>query len=186
MTRILGISGSLRAGSFNTSLLRAAQSVAPAGVELELATLHGIPLYDGDLEQREGIPAAVTQLKDKAAASDGVIIATPEYNNSVPGVLKNAMDWLSRPPEDIARVYAGKPFALIGATPSGWGTLLAQNAWLGILRHVGATHWAGGRVVISKAHQAFDAQGKLTDEAALKSLTAFVAGFAAFAAAQKR
>ena len=97
MARILGISGSLRAGSYNTALLRAAHSVAPAGVDLEVATLQGIPLYDGDLEQSDGLPAAVTALKDKIAASDAVLLVTPEYNNGIPGVFKNAIDWLSRP-----------------------------------------------------------------------------------------
>jgi NAD(P)H-dependent FMN reductase len=181
MTRILGISGSLRAGSFNTALLRAAQSLAIEGIELEVATLHGIPLYDGDLEQREGIPAAVTALKEKVVASQGVILATPEYNSSVPGVLKNAIDWLSRPPEDIPRVYGGRPFALIGATPSGFGTILSQNAWLGVLRHLGARQWAG-RMMVSRAGQAFDASGRLTDEAVAKQLREFVAKFAADAA----
>lgn len=182
MIRILGISGSLRAGSLNTALLRAAQSLQVEGVELEVATLHGIPLYDGDLEQREGIPAAVTALKDRILASQGVILATPEYNNSLPGVLKNTTDWLSRPPDDIARIYGGRPFALIGASPSGFGTILAQNAWLGVLRHLGARYWSGGRVMVSRAGQAFDASGRLTDEAVARQLGDFVAKFAAFAA----
>ena len=91
MVRILGISGSLRAGSFNTALLRAAQELAVPGMELELATLHGIPLYDGDLEQRDGVPAAVQALKARVLASDGLLLATPEYNNGIPGVFKNAI-----------------------------------------------------------------------------------------------
>lgn len=182
MTRILGISGSLRSASLNTALLRAAQALSITGVELEIATLHGIPLYDGDLEQREGIPAAVTALKEKVIASQGVILATPEYNSSVPGVLKNAIDWLSRPPEDIPRVYGGRPFALIGATPSGFGTILSQNAWLGVLRHLGTRQWAG-RMMVSRAGQVFDAGGRLTDEAVAGQLREFVAKFAADAAA---
>lgn len=84
MVRILGISGSLRAGSFNTALLRVAQELAVPGIELELATLHGIPLYDGDLEQREGLPQAVVALKERVLASDGLLLATPEYNNGIP------------------------------------------------------------------------------------------------------
>ena len=94
MARILGISGSLRAGSFNTALLRAAQELAVPGVELELATLHGVPLYDGDLEAREGLPPAVQALKARVLASDALLLATPEYNNGIPGVFKNAIDWL--------------------------------------------------------------------------------------------
>ena len=183
MTRILGISGSLRAGSFNTALLRAATAHAPEGVELQIATLHGIPLYDGDLEQREGIPAAVDALKQQIFASDGVILATPEYNNSLPGVFKNALDWLSRPPDDIARVFGGRAYAVIGASPSGFGTILAQNAWLCVLRHLGARHWSGGRVMVSRAGQVFDAGGQLTDPAVGQQLQDFLGKFAAFAGA---
>jgi NAD(P)H-dependent FMN reductase len=181
MTRILGISGSLRAGSLNTALLRAAQGLQVEGVELQIATLHGIPLYDGDLEQREGIPAAVSALKEKVVASQGVILATPEYNSSVPGVLKNAIDWLSRPPADIGRTFGGRPFALMGASPSGFGTILSQDAWLSVLRHLGAQQWAGARLMVSHAGNAFDAEGRLTDEGVQKKLGEFVAKFAAFA-----
>jgi NAD(P)H-dependent FMN reductase len=117
MTRILGISGSLRDGSFNTALLRTARPLVGAGVEFEIATLHGIPLYDGDAEARDGLPPAVVALKEKLAAADGVLLATPEYNNGIPGVFKNAIDWLSRPANDIARVFGNRPFALIGASP---------------------------------------------------------------------
>ena len=98
MIKILGISGSLRAQSYNTALLKVAKSLASDDVELEIATLHGIPLYDGDLEHREGIPAAVKALKDRILANDGVLLSTPEYNNGIPGVFKNAIDWMSRTP----------------------------------------------------------------------------------------
>jgi chromate reductase, NAD(P)H dehydrogenase (quinone) len=179
MTRILGISGSLRAGSFNTALLRAAQAVADASVELEIATLHGIPLYDGDLEQREGLPAAVTALKEKIVACDGVLLATPEYNNGIPGVFKNAIDWLSRPPADAPRVFAGRPFAVIGASPGGFGTILAQNAWLPVLRTLGVRHWTGGRLLVSRAQKVFDAAGAVQDEAVAQQLAKFLADFAA-------
>lgn len=108
MTRILGISGSLRKDSYNTALLRAAQSQVGPDVEFDIATLHGIPLYDGDLEQREGVPGPVTTLKERIMASDGVLLATPEYNNGIPGVFKNAVDWLSRPGSDIPRVFGGR------------------------------------------------------------------------------
>jgi NAD(P)H-dependent FMN reductase len=115
MTTILGISGSLRAGSYNTALLRAAQALAAPGVTLEAVTLHGIPLYDGDVERRDGLPAAVLQLKQRIIASDGVLLVTPEYNSGIPGVFKNAIDWLSRPAADIPRVFGDRPFALAGA-----------------------------------------------------------------------
>ncbi len=181
MSRILGISGSLRRDSYNTALLNAARALADASVHLEVATLHDIPLYDGDLEQREGIPAAVVALKERIVASDGVLIATPEYNNGIPGVVKNAIDWLSRPPADAARVFRDRPFAVAGASPGGFGTILAQAAWLPVLRTLGVRHWSGGRLMVSRANQAFDEQGGIREEALRAQVKAFVDGFAAFA-----
>ncbi|QNN46906.1 NAD(P)H-dependent oxidoreductase [Thermomonas brevis] len=182
MTRILGISGSLRAGSFNTALLRAAQRAAGDGIDLDIATLHGIPLYDGDVEVSEGIPAAVAALKDRIAASDGVLLATPEYNNGVPGVFKNAIDWCSRPPADIPRVFGERPFALIGASPGGFGTILSQAHWLPVLKTLGVRLWSGQKLMVSRAGQAFDGDGDLADDKAREQLASFLLGFAAFAA----
>ena len=182
MTQILGLSGSLRAGSFNTSLLRAAQSRVPQGVTLEVATLHGIPLYDGDVEASEGLPAAVTALKEKIASSDGVLLASPEYNNGIPGVFKNGIDWLSRPASDAARIFGRRPFAVIGASPGGFGTILAQAAWLPVLRTLGVRHWNGGRLMVSRAQQAFDQQGLLVDPRVTAQLEQYLAGFAQFIA----
>jgi NAD(P)H-dependent FMN reductase len=184
VTKILGISGSLRAGSFNTALLRAAKASAAAGVDLEIATLHGIPLYDGDVEVRDGLPDAVVKLKEKFVASDGVLLVTPEYNNSIPGVFKNAIDWLSRPPSDISRVFKNRPVAIIGASPGGFGTILSQNAWLPVLRTLGVRHWAGGRLMVSRAGQVFDEKGGLKDDSVREQVTKFVAGFAAYATTQ--
>lgn len=181
MTRILGISGSLRAGSFNTALLHAAQSLAGPDVQFDAVTLHGIPLYDGDAEQRDGLPDAVVALKDRIVASDGVLLCTPEYNNGIPGVFKNAIDWLSRPAEDIPRVFGDRPFAVIGASPGGFGTILAQNAWLPVLRTLRVRYWAGGRLQVSRAHQMIDADGELADETTRKQLEVFTQGFAQFA-----
>jgi NAD(P)H-dependent FMN reductase len=181
MTRILGISGSLRAGSYNTALLRAAQEAAGDGVALDAATLHGIPLYDGDVEARDGIPDAVVALKARIVASDGVLLFTPEYNNGVPGVFKNAIDWLSRPPEDAARVFADRPFALAGASPGGFGTILSQAHWLPVLKTLGVRLWAGQKLLVSRAGGAFDADGRLTDDKVREQLAGFVRGFAAFA-----
>jgi len=181
MTRILGISGSLRAGSYNTALLRAAQALTVDGVDIDVATLHGIPLYDGDLEQREGLPTAVTALKERIAASDGVLLVTPEYNNGIPGVFKNAIDWLSRPPNDSARIFGDRAFAVIGASPGGFGTILAQAAWLPVLRTLSVRHWNGGRLMVARASKVFDEQGAIQDEALREQLRKFVAGFAAFA-----
>ncbi len=179
MTRLLGISGSLRAGSLNTALLRAAQQGAGPDVHIDIATLHGIPLYDGDEEAKSGIPAAVTALREKIYASDGILLATPEYNGGVPGVLKNGIDWLSRGAES-KKVYYGRPFALLGATPGGLATLGSQNAWLPILKKLGAQVWSGGSIMMSRAPSLMDASGEYTDEATLRLLAEFVAGFAAF------
>lgn len=180
MTAIVGISGSLRKGSFNTALLRAARDLAPDGVELTVATIDGIPLYDADLEESNGIPASVSALKDRIAAADGLLLATPEYNNSLPGPFKNAIDWLSRPPEDVARVFAGKPVALIGASPGGFGTTLGQAAWLPVLRTLGTQPWFGKRLLVSRAADMFDDKGAVCDAALREQIAGFVAGFADF------
>lgn len=181
MVSILGISGSLRAGSLNTALLHAAAEVAPESVSLEVATLHGIPLYDGDAETAEGIPAAVEALKAKWRAADAVLLSTPEYNNGIPGVFKNAIDWLSRPSSGIAPLFGDKPVAVIGASPGGFGTILAQEAWWPVLRTLRTRTWFGGRLMVSRAGAAFDADGNLVDEKVREQLRGFVEGFAGFA-----
>lgn len=179
MAALLGISGSLRQGSFNTSLLGAAAKLMPAGSTLELATLHGIPLYDGDLETRDGIPEAVQALKQRIKACDAVLLATPEYNNGMPGVLKNAIDWLSRPAEEIPDVFGGRAIAVIGASPGGFGTILAQNAWLPVLRTLGTKPWFGGRLMVSRAGQVFNDAGEMVDEKMKAQLQRFLQGFVA-------
>ena len=185
MTRILGISGSLRAGSFNTALLRAAQDVAGDGIELGIATLHGIPLYDGDAEARDGEPDAVTTLKQRIIASDGVLLVTPEYNNGIPGVFKNGIDWLSRGSPRIPEVFGDRAFALIGASPGGFGTILSQNHWLPVLKTLGVRLWAGNRLMVSRAGSVFDAEGTMVDDKVRGQLAGFVQGFAAFASAPR-
>lgn len=186
MTRLIGISGSLRSASYNTALLRAAATMMPAGSELVPGTIKGIPLYDADVEATQGIPAAAAELKDAIAAADGLLIATPEYNNSIPGVLKNAIDWLSRPPADIRRVFGGKPVALIGASPGGFGTILSQNAWLPVLRTLGTEPWFQGRLLVSRAATVFDDKGELRDQGVREQLAKFIEGFTAFAQSQQR
>jgi len=178
VTRILGLSGSLRRHSFNSGLLRAAAQVVPEGSTLEIGSIAEIPLYDGDVEA-EGIPASVAALKQQVAQADALLLVSPEYNNGIPGVFKNAIDWLSRPSRDIARIFGGKPVALIGASPGNFGTILSQAAWLPVLRTLGADHWAGGRLLVSHAGQVFDAEGNLTDEAIRERLRLYLEGFVA-------
>lgn len=180
MVKLLGISGSLRAHSFNTALLRAAQATAGAGVQLEAATLHGVPLYDGDVEQQQGTPEAVRTLKERILASNGLLLVTPEYNNGVPGVFKNAIDWLSRPTPGLPDVFKDRPVAVIGASPGGFGTILSQNHWLPVLRTLGVRQWSGGRLLVSRAGTVFAADGSLQDDAIRRQLAEFVEGFAAF------
>ena len=180
MTRVIGLSGSLRSGSYNTALLRAATRLMPEDAVLEVG--HD-PRHPALLRRRgseTGIPAPVAALKDQIAAADGLLLITPEYNNSIPGVFKNAIDWLSRPPADIGRVFGGRPVAVIGASPGGFGTILAQNAWLPVLRTLGTEPWFGGRLLVSRAQGVFNSAGALTDAAVEGQLRQFLEGFVAF------
>jgi chromate reductase, NAD(P)H dehydrogenase (quinone) len=185
MTSIVGLCGSLRRGSFNRMLLRAAVEAAPPGTAINPESIREIPLYDGDVEEERGVPAAVRRLKDRIAEADGVLIVTPEYNNSMPGVLKNAIDWLSRPAADIPRVFHGRPVAIIGATPGSGGTALSQAAWLPVVRVLGMRPWFEGGVLIRDAGTVFTSDGRVTDATILHRIQAFVEGFAAFVAGQQ-
>jgi chromate reductase, NAD(P)H dehydrogenase (quinone) len=179
MTKVLGISGSLRRGSYNSALLRAATRLMPPESTLEIASIRGIPLYDGDVEA-QGIPAVVAQLKEAIIAADGVLLVTPEYNNSLPGVFKNAIDWLSRPVADVKRVFGGRRFAVIGASPGGFGTVLSQTAWLPVLRTLGTQPWFGARLLVARAGGVFDEGGNLKDTVVEEQLKQFLAGYVGF------
>jgi len=176
MTKILGIAGSLRRGSFNAALLRAATELMPAGSSLDTGTIQDIPLYDFDLEQK-GIPQAVARLKEQIVAADGLLLVTPEYNNSIPGVFKNAIDWLSRPPSDAPRIFGGRAVTLIGASPGNFGTLSAQRAWLPVLRTLRTRPWFGAPLYVSGAAKVFDESGRLTDEGVRRRLAELLEGF---------
>ena len=186
MVKLIGVSGSLRQGSFNASLLRAAAELMPPAAKLAIGTLRGVPLYDADVEASEGIPAAVVALKESLAGADGLLLATPEYNNSIPGVTKNAIDWMSRPASDIARVFRGKPVALMGASPGGFGTILGQNAWLPVFRTLGAQLWSEGRLLVSRASTVFANDGTLSDPKVRQALQGFLADYVAFVQSNRR
>jgi chromate reductase len=157
---ILGIAGSLRKHSWNRAVLRAAQQLVPEGVELKIFELDGIPLFNQDDEPHP--PARVTELKPAIRAANAILIATPEYNYSVPGVLKNAIDWASRPYGDSA--WSGKPVAILGASPGTLGTVRAQMALRQMSVFLDMHPLNQPEVMITNAHEKFDAQGNLTDE----------------------
>jgi chromate reductase len=161
---VLGISGSLRKGSYNTLALRAAQQLAPPGMQIEIADIRAIPMYDDDLRE-QGVPAAVQALREKVRAADGVLLVTPEYNFSIPGVLKNTLDWLSRPPEPP---FDGKPVAIMGASPGPVGTARVQYHLRQVLVFMNTFTVNKPEVFISHAASKFGAQGELTDEATRK------------------
>jgi chromate reductase len=171
---VLGIAGSLRRASFNRGLLRAAVEAAPAGVVVEPFGIRTVPLYDADVEA-EGMPQAVAALKQAVLAADGVLIATPEYNYGVPGVLKNALDWASRPPE---WAFRHKPIALMGASPGGFGSVRAQLALRQTFVFTDSYVLPKPELWVSRAREHFDEDGNLTDDSVREQLTALLAGFA--------
>jgi chromate reductase, NAD(P)H dehydrogenase (quinone) len=158
--RILAVSGSLRAGSHNTSLLRAAAEAAPEGVEVELwEGIGDLPIYDQDLEGTD-LPDAVHRLREDWAAADAILFATPEYNGSVPGGLKNAIDWASRPVRESA--LTNKNVAVIGASTGQFGAMWAQADLRKILGVTGA-RVVGDELPVTRAHEKIDAEGRLLD-----------------------
>ena len=171
---VLGISGSLRAKSFNSGALRAAQELVPDGMSIDIADISGIPLYSGDVEAA-GMPEAVTQLRDRIAAADGLLIVTPEYNYSIPGVLKNTIDWASRPPE---QPFDGKPMAIMGASPGGGGAMRCQYQLRQAFVFLNGLIMNRPEVMISGAGGLFDDETNLTDEATRERIGTCLAAFA--------
>ena len=159
--RVLAVSGSLRRGSHNTHLLRAAAEFAPPEIEVELFEgLDRIPAYDADLDA-EGAPAEVDRLRDEWGRADAILFATPEYNGSVPGVLKNAIDWASRPRLEAA--LTNKSVSVVGASTGQFGAMWAQADLRKILGIAGA-RVVGDELPVTRAHEKFDAEGRLLDE----------------------
>lgn len=172
--RIIGIAGSLRTGSYNRALLRAATELAPAGMEIAVFDLLEVPLYNGDVEAA-GDPEAVARLKQAIREADGVLMATPEYNHGVPAVMKNAVDWASRPPRDAA--LNGKPVAIMGASPGITGTARGQSQLRQAFQFTNSYCMPQPELLVFKAHEKFDDEGQLTDETTRQFLERFLAAF---------
>lgn len=158
---IVAVSGSLRAASFNTSALRAADELKPDGVMITMTNISAVPIFNQDVLDR-GLPASVVALVNQIANADAVMIATPEYNYLIPGVLKNAIDRVSKAPD---QPFKGKPVAIMGASPGGIGTARSQYDLRKVFVSLNAYVLNQPEIMISAAHTRFDASGKLTDEA---------------------
>ena len=171
---IIGISGSLRKASYNTSLLRALISLQPQAMEIEPIRLSGIPIYDGDDEKATGKPATILELDQKIRAADGVVFVTPEYNFSIPGGLKNAIDWLSRGSSPLK----GKRVGIMGASDGPIGTARSQYQLRQTLQSQESIVMPRPEIFVSTAHDKFDAEGTLTDAATLERLKKWLKAFA--------
>jgi chromate reductase len=171
--KILGISGSLRKASFNTAALRACRELMPQGMTLEMAEIGDLPMFNQDVFEA-GLPEPVKRFRAAVSAADGVLIATPEYNFSLPPVLKNAIDWASRPPNQS---WQEKPVAVLSASGGPLGGARVQYDVRRILGQLWAHVLPRPEVFIGSAQTKFDAQGKLTDEASRKFLTDLLTGF---------
>ena len=173
---VLGFAGSLRKASYNRAALQAAVELAPPDTRLETFDLRGIPLYDGDVEAA-GLPEAVRRFRERIAAADALLIVTPEYNYSMAGVLKNAIDWASRPPD---QPFHGKPVAILGASMGGFGTARAQYHLRQTCVYLNMLPLNKPEVFIAAAHQKVDAAGRLKDEPARASIRALLEALAAW------
>ncbi len=175
--RVLGVAGSLRQASYNRALLAAAQGAAPSGMTIETFDLLAVPLYNGDVEA-EGDPEGVAALKAAIRAADAVLMVTPEYNHGVPAVMKNAVDWASRPPQSAA--LAGKPVGIIGASPGMTGSARGQSQLRQAFEFTNSYCMPQPELLVYRAHEKFDAQGALTDEATAKYLGRYLEAFLAW------
>lgn len=176
--KIVALSGSLRKDSYNTMLVRALPPLAPAGMEIQIADISGIPFYNQDTEIP--LPPAVQLLKDMIAAAEVVIIATPEYNRSIPGVLKNAIDWASRPYGENS--FVGKPVLIMGVSSGKIGTAVAQSHLKQIMTYLDARVIGQPEIYLGPAQELFDATGALTNDSTKELLTKALGVLAARAA----
>jgi chromate reductase len=160
VVKTLGISGSLRKGSYNSAALRAALELLPEGMTLEIADISQVPVFNDDVRVA-GYPPAVQKFREQIAAADALLFSSPEYNYSISGVLKNAIDWASRPPDPP---LIGKPAAMMGATGGLWGTGRAQYHLRQCFVFLNMFAVNKPEVLIAQAQNKFDAQGKLTDQ----------------------
>ncbi len=168
---VLGFAGSLRKGSLNRALLRAAQRLAPSGMSITIHDLDDVPLYNGDVEAA-GDPPGVVAFKNAIRAADAVLMVTPEYNHGVPGVMKNAIDWASRPPRGAA--LSGKPVGIIGASPGMTGSARGQSQLRQAFEFTNSFCMPQPEILVYRAHEKFDANGELTDENTAKYLAAYL------------
>ena len=173
---VVGIAGSLRTGSFNKSLLRAAAAAAPDGMKITVLSIDDIPVFNQDQEM--SLPPAVQKLKDAVKNADAVVIATPEYNYSVPGVLKNAIDWLSRPYGSNS--LDAKPLALMGASSGMLGSARAQYHLRQILTGLNVHTLNRPEIIVPSAGEKFDKEGNLTDEKTRQKLGEMLTELAAW------
>lgn len=181
--RVIGIAGSLRAASFNRALLLAARELAPPGLIIEVWELKDLPLFNEDLE-RDGVPIAVADLRSAVRSADGLLLVTPEYNHGVPGVLKNAVDWLSQPLRQSA--LEGKPTALMGASTGLAGTARSQSQLRQAFVLTNSPVMQQPEVLVARAHEKFDAMGRLTDQPTHQFICLFLTRLAQWLARQKR
>ena len=172
--RVIGIAGSLRSGSYNRALLRAAVELSGPDMTIGIFDLGDIPLYSYDIEQR-GDPGPVQRFKHAVSDADGMLIATPEYQQGVPGMLKNALDWASRPPG--RSVLQEKPVAIMGASPAVTGTARAQTQLRQSLTYNNCGTLTRPELLVGRAHEKFDANGRLIDEATRKAVSDLLAAF---------
>ena len=175
--RVVGIAGSLRRGSLNRSLLRAALELAPADLQIDIHDLADIPLYNQDVEDA-GAPDAVVRLREAVGSAHGLLIATPEYNHGVPAVTKNTVDWLSRPPKRT--VLNGKPVAIMGASPGLGGTARCQSQLRLSFVFTNSPVLLQPEVLVRQAAGKFDASGRLTDQPTREVLGQFLQQFVAW------